>query len=227
MYLSDDELVTTNENGELQKRDVEANDMRGLLESENKLEIINNMINEIENELENLQKVIPTQEFIQKRNLLLSIELSIIGGVLISVATFPFVGLITPAYSFWFLAFICTFIVVETLSYQFIIKKVIKQDKEDKILLEQNQSGLTKKLEKASELKATYEKEIESFKTNHQEQTIPSTKLEIVSLTDSTEFLPRKDENKLDIAYEEGYKSTQKQLVLKRKNNVHGKKRTI
>lgn len=199
MYISNEEIVITSEDGKLQKRNVEASDMRQLLQTENNLESINVLINDLEESIYENENTFSSYS--------LELGMTISGGLMLSVAMFPFGGI---PFS------IGTFVVTEAI----FLLPCIRRIRKEKIQKQERINGLAKELEQAYELKESYEKEIELLKAKKNEDRKEQNTTQIISLEDSM-TLTKEDSQKLDTAYQEGYHSKPKQLVLRKQNKIN------
>lgn len=207
MYISNEEIVITSEDGKLQKRNVEASDMRQLLQTENNLESINVLIDDLESSIYEKEKTKNTFFSYNRALIISAYGMAITGGLMLSVAIFPLGGI---PFS------ICTFIVTEAI----FLLPCIRRIRKEKIQEQERINGLAKELEQAYELKESYEKEIELLKSKKNEDRKEQDTTQIISLEDSM-TLTTEDSKKLDAAYQEGYHSKPNQFVLRKQNKIN------
>ena len=193
MYLNNNELIVTNENGVIRKREVRGND-KNVLIAENKVENINSIITDLESDLSKQKNEYRSARIFKK----LKYTLAVISFIIYIL------NLSTGGYT----------LILGCSIFSFMIGKIMKA-------LEKNAcnkiNGITSKLETAQTLKEKHEKELEQEKSKSiEDMTLNVVANEIYKVEEGvdTNWM---DEAILNTAYNKGYnKVLKKQKTMNR-----------
>lgn len=211
VYISNEEIVVTDDNGNLITRKIDAVDMRNLLILENNIEKINGIITKVENDLEKAQEIKNSKTYKQNKKLLklgfIINQLLVI--VLTSIfSTFNLLNATITIFGGTINNFILNGMAFSILSsYEKANIKTI--------------NGLETELKKLNQLKEEYESKLEKTKTMIKDETLALKVQEeliaskqMISLEEHME-LPVEIIEEINDAYDLGYNSQVKTLKKK------------
>jgi len=211
VYISNEEIVVTDDNGNLITRKIDAVDMRNLLILENNIEKINGIITKVENDLEKAQEIKNSKTYKQNKKLLklgfIINQLLVI--VLTSIfSTFNLLNATITIFGGTINNFILNGMAFSILSsYEKANIKTI--------------NGLETELKKLNQLKEEYESKLERTKTMIKDKTLALKVQEeliaskqMISLEEHME-LPVEIIEEINDAYDLGYNSQVKTLKKK------------